>query len=406
MGRKRKQRRKQPVEYQPPVQGAAPVKSGWPKWIVPFALGAMVAAFIVFVAMQEHSSQANSSRTDLRSVANSGSHLPSLGDLALMPTDELAKQDLALLNLRCAEGLPGAEDLNVAKCLSTLDRWTQKVRFDTDRHLYKYRQNPAEFENSEAYYRMMMLVTVLQQDFKVHYNKERIRDIDFTKSKDLFLHGMVGSNGPESNGGTCVSMPVIYTAVARRLGYPVYLVTANAHVFCRWDSPKERFNIEATNQGMNSFEDDYYMTWPKPISQADVDRGWYLKSLDTSESFAMFLAARGHCLEDNRFGAKARVAYAMAHEKSPSHPLYFGFLAQTLRPPGRQVASYRPKRRPYEPPQVYPQDPFSQQQNAAAQAATFQLPQEVFKPVVTPAADPFSQQQTGVSGPAGFGIQP
>ncbi len=37
----------------------------------------------------------------------------------------------------------------------------------------------------------------------------------------------------DDNGGTCVSMPVLYTAVARRLGYPVKLVLAKGHAFCR-----------------------------------------------------------------------------------------------------------------------------------------------------------------------------
>jgi len=64
-----------------------------------------------------------------------------------------------------------------------------------------------------------------------YYNKQRVRDVDFKNSRDLFLHGMVGSD----NGGTCVSMPVLYVAVGRRLGYPMRLVLAKAHVFARWD---------------------------------------------------------------------------------------------------------------------------------------------------------------------------
>ncbi|MEO0530656.1 MAG: transglutaminase family protein [Planctomycetota bacterium] len=262
-----------------------------------------------------------------------------------MSVDELGRQDIALLNLRCAEGLPGSEDLDIEKCLATLDQWAAKVKLDTDRHLYRYQQDPAAYENSEGYYRMMMLVTVVQQDFGVHYNPERIREVDFTKSKDLFLHGMIG----DDNGGTCVSMPVLYTAVARRLGYPVHLVTANSHVFCRWDDLSsaqggDRFNIEATNQGMNSFNDEYYMTWPKPITKAQVEKGWFLKSLNNAESLATFLAARGHCLEDSGDIAKARVAYAMAAEKNPSVPIYRGFLAQTMGLT-RRVAS-QSKRRP------------------------------------------------------------
>ncbi|MCA9234853.1 MAG: hypothetical protein KDA44_05255 [Planctomycetales bacterium] len=244
----------------------------------------------------------------------------------MMPADELAPQDIALMNLRCAEGLPGSEGLELDQCLARLDKWAAQVKRETDRHLYKYRQNPAEFENSEGYYRMMMLVTVLQQDFKVHYNPDRIREVDFTKSQDLFLHGLVGSD----NGGTCVSMPVLYTAIARRLGYPVSLVTAKEHVFCRWEKGEERFNIEATNQGMSSFDDEYYTTWPKPISEQELAAGHYLRSLDAPESLAVFLATRGHCLQDTGRLPEARVAYALAAERSPKHPAYQGFLAQAV----------------------------------------------------------------------------
>jgi hypothetical protein len=59
--------------------------------------------------------------------------------------------------------LPGAEHLDVEKCLATLDGWAESVRHETERHLYKYRNNPAEFTNSQSYFRMLMLITVLQQ---------------------------------------------------------------------------------------------------------------------------------------------------------------------------------------------------------------------------------------------------
>jgi hypothetical protein len=156
----------------------------------------------------------------LRATQPKESVLPTFADLTKMTEEELSKQDIALLNPRATDGLPGTENVNVAELLAQLDGWAKKVRIDTDRNLYQFLQKPNEFNNSEAYFRMLMLVTVLQQDFGVHYNLERVNDIDFTKSQDLFIHGMVGS----SNGGTCVSMPVLYTAVARRLGYPPYPV--------------------------------------------------------------------------------------------------------------------------------------------------------------------------------------
>ena len=247
-------------------------------------------------------------------------------DLVAKTPRELAHVDIAEMNLLCAQGLPGAEKLDVHRCLKTLDLWAYKVRFDAERHFYRFRQNPAEFHNSEGEYCMMMLISVLQQDFGVHYNKERIRNVDFKNAKDLFIHGMIG----DQNGGTCVSMPVLYTAVARRLGWPVKLVLAKAHVFCRWENDKERLNIEGSGEGFGRFEDDHYKKWPFPISEDEVKAGLYLKSLTPQEELACFLASRGTCLLANGRTPEAQVAYALAHQLSPESRDYLGLLTETV----------------------------------------------------------------------------
>lgn len=280
----------------------------------------LVSAFLFANTSQKPSATAKS--------PSPRSSLPVFSDLIMMPEDELAKQDIALLNLRAAEGLPGSERLDVSSTLRDLDAWANRVRVETERNFHQFIKNPNEFQHSEAYFRMLLLITVLQQDFGVHYNQARVKDVDFTKSEDLFIHGMIGSK----NGGTCVSMPALYTAVARRLGYPVFLVNAKEHVFCRWDGRGERVNIEGTNQGMNSFEDKHYMSWPHPISQDEVDRGTYLKSLSVSESFALFLASRGHCLEDNGNRPDAGVCYSLAVRHSPTNPNYRIFLRRLVKP--------------------------------------------------------------------------
>jgi len=261
-------RKRRSMSAQPAVSENPPRRFGW---FYPFALGSIVAGVIVFAVARNAVTGSNIGESSKTEVSADVRRLPTLGELAEMSADELRGQDIALLNLRCAEGLPGAEKLDIPKCLATLDKWAAWVKHETDRHLYKFRQNPKDYENSEAYFRMLCLITVLQQDFKIHYNPDRIRDIEFTKSQDLFIHGMIGND----NGGTCVSMPVLYTAIARRLGYPVYLVTAKAHVFCRWHDKKEYVNCEATSQGLNTFDDDYYMKWPKPISDEEVKAGYY-----------------------------------------------------------------------------------------------------------------------------------
>lgn len=241
-------------------------------------------------------------------------HVPrTLDELLAMPPGNLAGVDIALANLLCAQELPGSERLDIAAVLQTLDAWAARVKAETERYDVQYLLKPAEYNHSEAEFRMLMLVTVVQQDFGVHYNDRRKNDPDFRNAADLFLHGMVGS----SNGGTCLSMPVLYVAVGRRLGYPLKLVRAREHLFVRWDGAGERLNVEGAGRGMNTFPDEYYLTWPKPIRAEWVQNGEFLTSLTPQQELAEFLAARGHYLTDHGRLDEARACYEAAFELDP-----------------------------------------------------------------------------------------
>lgn len=223
------------------------------------------------------------------------------------------------------------------RSLATLDEWASAVASETKRNFHQFRENPAEFENSEPYFRMGMLITVVQQDFQARYNPDRIEspsspspnEIFYADSRDLFLHGIVG----ERRMGTCVSMPVLYVAVARRLGYPVNLVTTKAHLFARWQSHdgKERLNIEGTNKGISCFPDDYYRAWPMPISESEMKACRYLESLTPGEELAVFLATRGECLRSAGRLAEARLGFAHAHALVPQSPEYAFYLAASVK---------------------------------------------------------------------------
>jgi hypothetical protein len=58
----------------------------------------------------------------------------------------------------------------------------------------------------------------------------------FADPSKVFLHGLLG---PERV-GTCSSLPVLYVAVGRQLGYPLKLVTAKGHLFVRWEGAESR----------------------------------------------------------------------------------------------------------------------------------------------------------------------
>ena len=201
----------------------------------------------------------------------------SLDELLKMTPEQLADVDIAERNLLCATGLRGAEKLDVGKALARLNDWADRVRYWTDQSMWDFRQNPEEFKNSEAKFRVLLLISVVQKDFGVHYNDRGERNCDFSSAKNAFLHGMID----DTNGGTCASMPVMYVAVGRRLGYPMKLVLAKTHIFARWEDPAtgERFNIEGTNPRFDDHPDSYYQKWPYPISDAELKQGWYLKPL-------------------------------------------------------------------------------------------------------------------------------
>jgi len=135
----------------------------------------------------------------------------------------------------------------------------------------------------------------------------------------------------DPNGGTCCSMPVLYAAVARRLRYPVKLVHANAHLFCRWDGKETRFNIEGTGKGLSFFPDEYYHKWPLPITDDQVQRGEYLASLTPAQELAGFFACRAWCLEDHGRVDEALKAYEVACRLHPEYRGYAAFRNALLR---------------------------------------------------------------------------
>ena len=240
------------------------------------------------------------------------------------PSDEEASRfDLAEVDLTLATGLPGAERLDIRACLDWIDRAAAWVRYDTEGTFEQFRRNPGEFDNSEGTFRVVSMVSVLQRGLGVRYNSERTGDLEqWTDSRDEFIHGMIG--GP---GGTCASLPVLYVAVGRRLGYPMRLVTTFRHQFALWDGPVgERFNIEITNKGLNTFPDEYYRTWPVPLR--DVPWWWrmeFLHSLSPRAEIAHGWQKRGFVLRSNGFVREAVKAFAIAWSLIPSD-----FRAETL----------------------------------------------------------------------------
>ena len=226
------------------------------------------------------------------------------------------------MNLLCAEGLAGAETLNVTNCLAQLDQFAKYIKSETLRNYHQFVERPAEFKNSEGHFDMMMMVTVLQQDLKIRYNPVLIQSPDaplpaedhfFDNSQDIFIHGLIRDKGM----GTCSSMPVFLVAVGRRLGYPLKLVKAKAHLFARWEQGEKSFNIEGTSMGFNSHPDSEYRKWPFPFTAEEERTEGYLKPMTPAQELSVFLSIRGMCLRAHKNYLYAVGAFAQAFHKEP-----------------------------------------------------------------------------------------
>jgi hypothetical protein len=109
----------------------------------------------------------NSQKSDTgNTLPNTVSNLAAL--VATSP-DTLKQLDIARMNLLCAEGLPGAEQLDITNSIAVMDQMASRVKFETERHAYRFHKNPAEFENSEGFFRMTILMVVLAEDFHLRY---------------------------------------------------------------------------------------------------------------------------------------------------------------------------------------------------------------------------------------------
>ena len=257
------------------------------------------------------------------SHSNSVNPLPTdLTELCSLTTNQLEKCDIALMNLLCTQSLRGAENLDIPKSLELLDGIARHVKAETDRHLYKFRERPGEYENSQGYFLIMMMVTVLQQDLWIHYNPERARlpsqpieanDKFFADAKDVFIHGLIKEKGT----GTCSSMPVLIVSVGRRLGYPLKLVRAKGHLFARWDEGNKSFNIEGTSIGFVSHPDSEYRNWPAPFTEEEEKTESYLKSLTPVQELATFLSIRGHCSLATGQWLQGVGSFSQAFKKEP-----------------------------------------------------------------------------------------
>lgn len=246
--------------------------------------------------------------------------------LVRLPESELAAHDVALVNLACTEGLPDAKGIDQRACVARLDQAAAMARAYTDGRMSVFHENPAAYDHSEALFRVLCMIGVLQHQFGVRYNPAKIPEEAKLETADTFIHGALLGEG-----GTCASLPVVYVAVGRRLGYPLKLVSTHGHLFFRWDDGGlERTNFEVNATGMNCFPDDYYRTGRYRISPQDEKEGCFLQSKTPRMELSGFLFERGLHLVDLGDYKRASESMLCAVQMSPSNVCMLRTAVRTL----------------------------------------------------------------------------
>lgn len=174
-------------------------------------------------------------------------------------TDGLAAaalNDPVEINLSVCREIPGLAGLPISDYQLRVDQWALDFEQRLPGAEKQFWAAPRYWKQDVRFFRLGMLCWFLGEVLGIRY-KDELRDLQsvrYTNPADLFLHGLI-----DTRMGTCGNMPVLYLALAWRLGWPVILIVAGSHALCRFDDGDVSHNIECTNftDGFRSPPDDY-----------------------------------------------------------------------------------------------------------------------------------------------------
>ena len=211
-------------------------------------------------------------------------------DLVAMSDAELEAMDPLVMNMVVAKGVPELAGIDFASYAKVVDGWAERigmgVRFG---EVEAARTSPAYKADPDIWRAGSMAIALASTDVGIGYS----RDVMLSNHADLFVPGLI-----DTKRGTCSNMPVLYMAVAHRLGWPLKAVVAADHMWCRWDDGIKRFNLEATStiagSGEGSFStppDEAYRTDLNIPSKA-VEVGSDLSTLSARQTLGVYLQQR------------------------------------------------------------------------------------------------------------------
>ncbi|PIQ87558.1 MAG: hypothetical protein COV74_00355 [Candidatus Omnitrophica bacterium CG11_big_fil_rev_8_21_14_0_20_45_26] len=192
--------------------------------------------------------------------------LAPIEDLAKLPEEEIDIGNVALLLAK--EAFP---DLDVKKYSDQIDQMVKDIR-------------KLNSGSTDPDFRIRSINTYFYLDKGIHYDKD---DQYGRELKNRFLNGIL-----DTKSGSCATMPLLYLAVAQRLGYPIYPVAAPQHLFLRYVTPKmEMPNIEAVGGGGYSSDEHYIHVMEIP--EKGIQHGAYLETMTYKQMLGDLITENG-----------------------------------------------------------------------------------------------------------------
>src|SRR5262249_15164134 len=154
--------------------------------------------------------------------------------------------DPVALNLAVASAVPSLAAVDIPHAQSLVDRWADEIAVRLREDEPYFHQNPAAWRNDINFFNLGVVCQYVECELGVQYREDQrdARAVRYTDPSDLFVNGVI-----DSRRGTCGNMAVLHLAIGWRLGWPVSLAAARAHLFLRYDDGFVQHNVEATQSG-------------------------------------------------------------------------------------------------------------------------------------------------------------
>ncbi len=184
---------------------------------------------------------------------------------------KLSEEEIDIGNVSLLLAKEAYPDLDVKKYSKQIDRMVEDIRKLTN-------------GSKDPDFRIRAINTYLYLDRGIHYDKE---DPYSKKDKNRFLNGIL-----DTKSGSCTTMPLLYLAIAQRLGYPIYPAAAPQHLFLRYVTPNmEMENIEATGGGGYSSDEHYIKVMDIP--EKGIQNGAYLETMTYKQMLGDLITENG-----------------------------------------------------------------------------------------------------------------